>query len=78
MLFLLRLHRRQDLQFLRDELGRARGGINHDVGTERETLRVGRENISYRIWRMRMMVSLPQTSFFLFPFAIFDNPEISL
>jgi hypothetical protein len=79
-LFLLRLHLPQDLQFLRDELGRIRsggaspGGIN--VGTERETPRVGRENVPHP---ENAHDGFPTTDLFLFfPFAIFDYPEISL
>jgi hypothetical protein len=70
-LFLLRLHRRQDLQLLRDELGRIRsggaglGGIN--VGTERETPRVGRENVPHPD---NAHDGFPTTDFFLsFPFC---------
>jgi hypothetical protein len=81
-LFLLGLHRRQDLQLLRDEVGRIRsggegpGGIS--VGTERETRGMIRENVPHP---ENAHDGFPTTDFFLlflFPLAILDSPEISL
>ena len=79
-LFLLSLHRRQDLQLLRDEVGRIRsggaGGIS--VGTERETRDLSRENIPHP---ENAHDGFPTTNvffLFLFSLAIFDSPEISL
>ena len=80
-LFLLGLHRRQDLQLLRDEVGRIRsgGGRGHQCGYRTKNPEgLSRENVPHPENAHDGFPTTDLFLLFLFPLAIFDGPEISL